>query len=176
MSAAYPSLKGKTETRPAKVQNLKSVRTMSVPKVRVANPDKGKKTKGGKKEPDTIKIARKYVPKSLSAADKKKQVKSIKDKTERPKVDSFKSQRSSHVEAFEKKYGYKISNTARIAREIIARPGIDAILDKGRGAYYSGGSRPNQTAESWARARLASVIMGGKARQVDKDIWNKHKK
>jgi hypothetical protein len=30
--------------------------------------------------------------------------------------------------------------------------------------------------EQWARARLASVIMGGKARQVDKAIWDKYKK
>ena len=44
------------------------------------------------------------------------------------------------------------------------------------GAYYSAGSRPNQTAGSWSRARLASVIMNGKARKVDIDIWNKYKK
>ncbi len=30
--------------------------------------------------------------------------------------------------------------------------------------------------EQWARARLASVIMNGKARQVDKAIWDKYKK
>ena len=53
---------------------------------------------------------------------------------------------------------------------------LDKILSKGRGAYYSSGSRPNQTADSWARARLASVIMGGKARQVDKEIWEKYKR
>ena len=121
-------------------------------------------------------LPKKYVA-GLSKADKAKQVKSIKEGKDRPKLKSAPpSKRSSHVEKFEKKYGYKISNTSRISKEIISKAGIDKILSKGRGAYYSAGSRPNQTAESWARARLASVIMGGKARQVDKDIWEKYKK
>ena len=46
---------------------------------------------------------------------------------------------------------------------------------KGMGAYYSGGSRPNQTPFSWGLARLASVIMGGNARKVDKKIWDEFK-
>ena len=90
-------------------------------------------------------------------------------------MESFKSKRSSHVEKFENKYGYKISNIGRISKEIISKKGIDLILKKGVGAYYSGGSRPNQTPRSWSLARLASVIMNGKAREVDKDIWNKYK-
>ncbi len=53
---------------------------------------------------------------------------------------------------------------------------IIAPLDKGRGAYYSSGSRPNQTAESWAHSRLASVILNGPSRKIDKDIWEKYKK
>jgi hypothetical protein len=122
------------------------------------------------------KIRPEYAPKSLTPADRKKQVKSIKEGKDRPKVDSFKSKRSGHAARFEKKYGYKISNDSRISKEIISKAGIDKILAKGRGAYYSAGSRPNQTSESWARARLASVIMGGNARRVDKDIWNKYKK
>ena len=121
-------------------------------------------------------LPQKYVPKSLTKADREKQIKSIKEGKDRPKVKSFQSKRSSWVEKFEKKYGYKISNTSRISKEIISKTGIDKILDKGRGAYYSAGSRPNQTAESWARARLASVIMGGGARKVDKAIWEKYKK
>ena len=40
------------------------------------------------------KINPKYVPKSLTPADRKKQVKSIKEGTDRPKVESFKSKRS----------------------------------------------------------------------------------
>jgi len=122
------------------------------------------------------KIRPEYAPKSLTPADRKKQIKSIKEGKPRPKVESFKSKRSGHVANFEKKYGYKITNDSRISKEIISKTGIDKILAKGRGAYYSAGSRPNQTAESWARARLASVILGKGARKVDKAIWDKYKK
>ena len=121
------------------------------------------------------KINPKYVPKSLSDKDKKKQEKSIKEGTDRPKVD-YKTKRSSHVVAFEKKYGEKITNDSFISKNIISKTGIDEILSKGRGAYYSAGSRPNTSATQWARARLASVIMGGPARKVDKKIWEKYKK
>ena len=121
-------------------------------------------------------INQKYVPKSLSPEDRKKQIKSIKEGTKRPKVESFKSKRSGHVKKFEERYKTKITNDSFISKNIISKTGIDKILAKGRGAYFSAGSRPNQTPESWARARLASVIMGGKARQVDKAIWDKYKK
>ena len=116
------------------------------------------------------------MPKFLTLADKKKQIKSIKEGTDRPKVKSFKSKRSSHTVAFEKKYGTKITDDAFITKNIISKTGIDKIIKKGMGAYYGAGSRPNQTAQSWSRARLASVIMGGKARKVDSDIWEKYKK
>ena len=109
---------------------------------------------------------KKYVPSSLTEKDKKKQIKSIKEKTDRPKVDSFKSKRSSWVSKFEKKYGTKITDKKFINKNII---------DKGMAAYYSGGSRPNQTKFSWSNARLASVIMNGPARKVDKAIWDKYK-
>ena len=121
------------------------------------------------------KINPKYVPKSLSESDKKKQIKSIKEGTDRPKTD-YKTNRSSHVVAFEKKYGEKITNDSFISKNIISKTGIDQILSKGRGAYYSAGSRPNVSATQWARARLASVIMGGPARKVDQKIWDKYKK
>lgn len=121
------------------------------------------------------KINPKYVPKSLSESDKKKQIKSIKEGKDRPKTD-YKTKRSSYVVSFEKKYGEKITNDSFISKNIISKTGIDEILSKGRGAYYSAGSRPNTTAESWARARLASVIVGGPARKVDDAIWKKYKK
>jgi hypothetical protein len=41
------------------------------------------------------------------------------------------------------------------------------IVNKGEGAFYSSGSRPNQTPQSWGYARLASAITGGKAAAVD---------
>lgn len=121
------------------------------------------------------KIPKQYVPKSLTPEDKKKQIKSIKEGKERPKVESFKSRRSSHVIKFEKRFGKKITDDAWISKNLLTRTGINKILDKGRGAYYSSGSRPNQTAASWARARLASALTGGAAAKVDKDILEKYK-
>jgi|TARA_R100001594_G_scaffold5144_1_gene16503 hypothetical protein len=122
------------------------------------------------------KIPKEYVPKSLTPEDRKKQITSIKEGKDRPKVDSFKSKRSSWAVKFEKKYGTKITDDDFISKNIISKTGINKILSKGRGAYYSSGSRPNQTADSWARARLASVIMGGAARKVDQKLWDQYKK
>jgi len=120
-------------------------------------------------------IPKKYVPDVLSKKDKEKQIKSIKEGTDRPKVD-YKTKRSSHVVKFENKYGTKITDDDFISKNIISKTGINKILEKGRGAYYTSGSRPNVNKEQWARSRLASVIMGGGARKVDKDIWEKYKK
>ena len=47
---------------------------------------------------------------------------------------------------------------------------LKQIVRKGEGAYYSSGSRPNQTPQSWGVARLASAISGGKAAAVDYNI------
>lgn len=44
------------------------------------------------------------------------------------------------------------------------------IIKKGQGAYYSSGSRPNQSAHSWGIARLASAITSGKAAAIDYKI------
>ena len=121
-------------------------------------------------------IPKKYVPKGLSEKDRKKQIKSIKEGKDRPKVESVKTKRSSFVVRFEKKYGKKITDKEFIHKNILRNKGQELILSKGRGAYYSQGSRPNTTPSSWAYGRLASVIMNGKARQVDLDIWNKYKR
>ena len=50
---------------------------------------------------------------------------------------------------------------------------LKEIERKGRGAMYSSGSRPNQTASSWSIARIASAITGGKSAAVDYDILEK---
>lgn len=120
-------------------------------------------------------IPKKYIPKGLSKEDREKQIKSIKEKKDRPKLKSAKTKRSSFVVAFEKKYKTKINDKSFINKNILKNKGQEEILKKGRAAYYTQGSRPNTTPTSWALSRLASVIMGGKARQVDKDIWDKYK-
>ena len=47
-------------------------------------------------------------------------------------------------------------------------------MKKGQGAYYSSGSRPNQTAHSWGYARVASSVSGGKASAVDNHILEEY--
>lgn len=127
----------------------------------------------------TYKGESKMVPKTyianLKGADRQKQIKSIFEGTMRPKT-SYKSKRSSWVEKFEKKYGTKISDKKFIYKNIISKKGSDEIIAKGQKAFFTSGSRPNQTPYSWGLSRLASVILGGPSRKIDKDIWEKYKK
>ncbi len=123
---------------------------------------------------ETRNIPSKYLT-GLKGKERQQQIKSIFEGKDRPKT-SAKSKRSQWVSKFEKRYGTTITNKSFINKMIITRAGIEKILSKGRGAYYSGGSRPNQTPDSWAYARLASVIMNGPARKVDKEIWEKYKR
>jgi hypothetical protein len=111
----------------------------------------------------------------LKGKDRDKQIKSIFEGTIRPKTKAP-EKRSSYVIKFEKKYNKKITDEDFIHKNIITRTGQQKIMDKAKGAYFSGGSRPNQTPSSWSYARLASVIVGGPARKIDKDIWDKYKK
>jgi len=113
--------------------------------------------------------------KGLKGKEREKQIKSFFEGKDRPKT-SVETKRSKYVIEFEKKYGTKINDKEYIHKNIITRTGQDKILAKGKGAYYSSGSRPNQTPTSWALSRLASVIVGGPARKIDKDIWVKYKR
>ena len=141
-----------------------------------------KKTK--KKSNKKNKIPDKYTAK-LSRRDRKKQKKNlIKSRKmykkgvyiDRPKLKSYPKKRSEWIVKFEKRYNRKITDKNFIDKNILSKKGQNQILSKGRGAYYSSGSRPNQSSSSWAYARLASVIMGGKARKVDNKIWVSEKR
>ena len=123
----------------------------------------------------TRRVRRKYVPSYLTKKDAALQEASIRKCRDRPKLKSAKSRRSSWAAKFERTYGRKITDLEFIRSEILRKPGIDGVLAKGRAAYYTSGSRPNQTQHSWAYARLASVIMGGPARKVDKALWKRYK-
>ena len=117
-----------------------------------------------------ITIPQRYIPKHLSKKDKntirkelkksRKQYKKNKYHT-RKRVKSFKSKTSSHILNARKMYKtQKIAPTRELARKTgCSLKGLKAIEKKGMGAYYSSGSRPNQTAQSWGRARLASAII-----------------
>jgi DNA-binding Xre family transcriptional regulator len=65
----------------------------------------------------------------------------------------------------------KIGATNELAKATgCSKKALAKIINKGAGAYYSSGSRPNQTAQSWGVARLASSITAGKAAAVDYKI------
>ena len=130
------------------------------------------------------KIPQKYVPKRLTRKDKKKQKRELKKSRKqykkgkyytRKKVKSFKSKVSPHVIKARKMYKVKnISANSQLAKKTkCSVSGLRKIVKKGQGAYFSSGSRPNQTGHSWGRARLASAITGGKAAAVDYHILEK---
>ena len=100
----------------------------------------------------------------------------------RKKLESFKEKKSPFVKQVKEKLGVpmnfekvadKLTRTKKREKELLK--GFEEIYEKGKGAYYSAGSRPNQTPESWGKARLASVLVGGKARAIDKKIVDKYK-
>ena len=143
---------------------------------------KTKKRKRSKKGGN--KIPKKYTAR-LSKKDKAKQKKSIKRAIssykkgkyiDRPKLKSYKPKKSSWVKKFEKKYGEDIKTYKEIEKATgIPVKALKSVVKKGKGAYYSSGSRPNQTAESWGKARMYSYIMGGPTRKYDQHITDKYK-
>ena len=128
-------------------------------------------------------IPLKYLPKRLTKKDRKVLRKELKKSRKgykkgkyitRKKVKSFKSKKSQHILNAERIY--KLNNLA-VNKELVKKTGcssksLNAIIKKGQGAYYSSGSRPNQTPHSWGYARLGSAISGGKAAAVDFNILN----
>ena len=90
----------------------------------------------------------------------------------RKPVRSFTSKKSSHIVNATKMYRVtKIGATPELAKACgCTKNALAQIIKKGAGAYYSSGSRPNQTPQSWGIARLASSITGGKAAVIDHHI------
>ena len=137
-----------------------------------------------------LKIPIRYLPNKLSKKDKQKQIKMLKKSRKlykknkyytREKVSSYKNKTSSHIMDARKLYNIeKITPNKELSQKTgCSLSALKQIVKKGEGAYYSSGSRPNQTAQSWGLARLASSITAGKSAAVDYDILNKgcdHKK
>lgn len=127
------------------------------------------------------KVTLRYLPKRLSRNDKKKQLRMLQksrrlykkgDYYTRKPVKSFKTKTSKHILAARKMYHME---TIGPTLELAAKSGcslaaLQKIVSKGEGAYFSSGSRPNQTGQSWANARLASALTAGKAGAVDYNI------
>lgn len=131
-----------------------------------------------------MKIPIRYLPKRLTRSDKKKQLNMLLKSKKmykqhkyytRKSVSSYKNKKSSHLSDASRIY--KIKNITP-NQELVKKTGcklsaLKQIVKKGEGAYFSSGSRPNQTAQSWGLARLASSLTSGKAAAVDFDIISK---
>ena len=137
-----------------------------------------------------MKYPARYLPKALENNDKKKYFHLLNKSKKlykrgvyflRPKIKSFKSKKSNHIQ--NAKMIYNVSEIIPSKKLSMATGcsigAMKKIVNKGEGAYYSSGSRPNQTPQSWGYARLASSLTAGKAAAVDFDIINngcKHNK
>ena len=128
-----------------------------------------------------IKFPLRYLPKGLTKKDKKTQIKMLltsknlykKNKYyTRKRLSSYKNKKSNHIINARKIYNIQnITPNADLAVKTGCKlAALKQIVKKGEGAYYSSGSRPNQTPESWGLARLASSLTAGKAAAVDYDI------
>jgi hypothetical protein len=137
-----------------------------------------------------IKFPIRYLPRGLTKRDRrtqfgmliktKKLYKQHKYYT-RKRLSSYRNKKSNHILNARKLY--KIQNITP-NKELELKTGckisaLRKIVNKGEGAYYSSGSRPNQTPQSWGLARLASSLTSGKSAAVDYDIIKRgcdHKK
>lgn len=131
-----------------------------------------------------MKIPIRYLPFSLTKKDKKKQIKMLKLSRNnyknhkyynREKLASYKNKKSNHIKDAQRIYKIKsiIPNKQLSCKTGCSLSSLREIVRKGEGAYYSSGSRPNQTAQSWGLARLASSITAGKSASVDFNILEK---
>jgi hypothetical protein len=122
-----------------------------------------------------------YVPTKITKTDKQKQISMlIKSKKlykqhkyyTRKNIASYKNVKSKHLLNARKIYNIQnITPTAELSQKTGCKiSALQQIVKKGEGAYYSSGSRPNQTPQSWGLARLASSITSGKSAAVDYDI------
>jgi hypothetical protein len=120
-----------------------------------------------------------YVPRTLSRKDRRKQIAMLKRSRRlykrgeyygrTMKLKSYPHVASKHVVVARRMYNMeKIVPGAALAAATGCSVGsLHKIVKKGEGAFYSSGSRPNQSPQSWGYARLASAITGGKAAAVD---------
>lgn len=125
-----------------------------------------------------------YLPFRLTKKDKQKQVKMLNKSRNlykkgkyytRKRLTSYNNKTSKHIVNARKIYNVQ---TIKPSKELSRKTGcsvsaLKQIVKKGEGAYYSSGSRPNQTAQSWGYARLASSLTAGKSAAVDYDILEK---
>lgn len=138
----------------------------------------------------SIKFPIRYIPTNITKKDKQNQINMlIKSKNlykkhkyyTRKNIASYKNIKSKHILNARKIYNIKniLPNKNLSLKTGCKISALKQIVRKGEGAYYSSGSRPNQTPQSWGLARLACALTSGKAAAVDYDIIKKgcnHKK
>lgn len=131
-----------------------------------------------------VKVPLKYLPERLNEKDKKKIRKELQKSRAkykkgiyytRKRVKSYEVKPSKHILNAQRIYNV---NSVDVSDELskktkCSKNSLLEIVKKGQGAYFSAGSRPNQTGHSWGIARLASAITGGKAAAVDYNILEK---
>ena len=90
---------------------------------------------------------------------------------ERPSVSvqKKKTPRSQHAKEFQERYGFAVTDTKKV-KKLFPDTDVKSILGRGGAAYAASGSRPNTSSFAWRYSRLASVLTGGKAYTVDKDL------
>ena len=131
-----------------------------------------------------MKINLRYLPKGLTKRDRNIQSRELLKSRRlyrkgqyhtRRKVPSYPKKKSPHITNAENMYHVnKIGATKELAKATgCSTEALAKIINKGEGAYFSSGSRPNQSAQSWGIARLASSITSGKAAAVDFSILEK---
>jgi hypothetical protein len=131
-----------------------------------------------------MRVPIRYLPKRLSKKDRDRQVKLLIKSRKlykqgkyftRSKLNSYPHKESQHVIKAKRLYNINtvIPNLELSRRTGCSVKGLKQIIRKGEGAYFSSGSRPSQTAQSWGIARLASSITGGKSSSVDLHILEK---
>lgn len=154
-------------------------------RTRKTSPNARKKKKKKKSRRGHQTIPYKYLPvQQLSKKDARIQKKQIEHSrreykkgryAERKTLKSFRSKQSPHIVRAKKIYKQDVYPSRAYARATqCSIGGLNKIVNKGRAAFYSSGSRPNQTNHSWALARLASATSGGKAFKYDRNILEKY--
>lgn len=118
---------------------------------------------------------KRYVPNKLSKEDKCKQIISIIQGKKRPETKSIKSKTSDWTKKAHKYFDGDTSLDNINKKLKVNKEALQEIIDKGKKAYFTSGSRPNQSPESWGIARLYAVLFGSPARNIDKDIVKKYK-
>lgn len=128
------------------------------------------------------KIPVRYAPsRNLTKKDRQKALRAIRKSRRlytrgiyypRPHLESFHSKPSPHIAKAMQMYGVKnmVPNRTLARNTRCSLKALKKIVNKGEGAYYSSGSRPNQTAHSWGYARLGSTLTGGPASKIDYSI------